>query len=56
MLRIQDHFQVTLNLAAKALKVPNLMKDGRWDDEDVFDGHKEEFRPGMAPGVSAARG
>ena len=47
MLRIQNHLEVAVDLAAKTLEVPDLMKDGRRDDEDVFDGHKEEFRQSL---------
>ena len=41
VLRIQNHFQVAVNVAAKTLKVSDLMKDGRRDDKDVFNRHKK---------------
>ena len=48
MLRIQNYLQVAVYLAAKTLEVPDLMKDGRWDNKDVFDVHEGKFRRGMA--------
>jgi hypothetical protein len=39
ILRIQNHFQIAIDVVAKALKVADLMKDGSGDDKDVFNRH-----------------
>ena len=36
---IQDHIKIAVDVAAEALEVADLMEDGSWDDEDVFDCH-----------------
>ena len=44
MLRIQNHFQIAINVATKALEMPDLMKDRCGDDKDVLDGHYDYLK------------
>jgi hypothetical protein len=39
MLRIKDDFEILIDVIAKALKMPNLVKDRRRNDQHVFDCH-----------------
>jgi hypothetical protein len=39
MLRIEDDFEILIDVIAKALKMPNLMKNRRRNDQHVFDCH-----------------
>jgi hypothetical protein len=45
MLRIQDHVEILVDVFTETLKVSNLMKDGRWNNKNVFNGHGDAGFP-----------